>query len=126
MRALDRLKSAVSMAPQRKAVTLPDGSEFEWWMSPLTLAQRAKAQKLAGSDDATAFALQLLVMVARDESGQPLFVPAELAELRNAIPAKIVDEMLLAMLDAQQKDEPEEDEEFDPKPSERPSRKTAG
>ena len=95
-------------------------------MSPLTLAQRAKAQKLAGSDDATAFALQLLVMVARDESGQPLFVPAELAELRNAIPAKIVDEMLLAMLDAQQKDEPEEDEEFDPKPSERPSRKTAG
>ena len=126
MRALDRLKSAVSMAPQRKAVTLPDGSEFEWWMSPLTLAQRAKAQKLAGSDDATAFALQLLVMVARDESGQPLFVPAELAELRNAIPAKIVDEMLLAMLDAQQKDEPEEDEEFDPKPSEKPSRKTAG
>ena len=126
MRALDRLKSAVSMAPQRKAVTLPDGSEFEWWMSPLTLAQRAKAQKLAGSDDATAFALQLLVMVAKDESGQSLFVPAELAELRNAIPAKIVDEMLLAMLDAQQKDEPEEDEEFDPKPSERPSRKTAG
>jgi hypothetical protein len=126
MRALDRLKSAVSMAPQRKAVTLPDGSEFEWWMSPLTLAQRAKAQKLAGSDDATAFALQLLVMVARDESGQPLFVPAELAELRNSIPAKIVDEMLLAMLDAQQKDEAEEDEEFDPKPSEKPSRKTAG
>jgi len=126
MRALDRLKSAVSMAPQRKAVTLPDGSEFEWWMSPLTLAQRAKAQKLAGSDDATAFALQLLVMVAKDESGQSLFVPAELAELRNAIPAKIVDEMLLAMLDAQQKDEPEEDEEFDPKPSEKPSRKTAG
>jgi hypothetical protein len=125
MRALDRLKSAVSMAPQRKAVTLPDGSEFEWWMSPLTLAQRAKAQKLAGSDDATAFALQLLVMVARDESGQPLFVPAELAELRNAIPAKIVDEMLLAMLDAQQKDEDEEDEEFDPKASDKPSRKTA-
>jgi hypothetical protein len=113
------------MAPQRKAVTLPDGSEFEWWMSPLTLAQRAKAQKLAGSDDATAFALQLLVMVAKDESGQPLFVPAELAELRNAIPAKIVDEMLLCMLDAQKKDEDEEDEEFDPKASDKPSRKTA-
>lgn len=125
MRALERLRAAVSMAPQRKAVTLPDGSEFEWWMSPLTLAQRAKAQKLAGSDDATAFALQLLVMVAKDESGQPLFVPAELAELRNAIPAKIVDEMLLCMLDAQKKDEDEEDEEFDPKASDKPSRKTA-
>jgi len=127
MRALDRLKSAVSMAPQRKAVSLPDGSEFEWWMSPLTLAQRAKAQKLAGSDDATAFALQLLVMVAKDESGQPLFVPAELAELRNAIPAKVVDDMLLAMLDAQKKDEADEEEEekLDPKASDKPSRKTA-
>jgi len=125
MRALERLRAAVSMAPQRKAVTLPDGSEFEWWMSPLTLAQRAKARKLAGSDDATAFALQLLAMVAKDENGQPLFVPAELAELRNAIPAKIVDEMLLCMLDAQKKDEDEEEEEFDPKASDKPSRKTA-
>ena len=112
------------MSPQRKAVTLPDGSEFEWWMSPLTLAQRAKAQKLAGSDDATAFALQLLVMVAKDENGAPLFVSAELAELRNAIPAKVVDAMLLAMLDAEESEE--EEEEYDPKPSEKPSRKTAG
>lgn len=126
MRALERLRAAVSMAPQRKAVTLPDGSEFEWWMSPLTLAQRAKAQRLAGSDDATAFALQLLVMVAKDESGQPLFVPAELAELRNAVPAKVVDKMLLAMLDADEKEEEEAEEEFDPKPSEKPSRKTGG
>lgn len=125
MRALERLRAAVSMSPQRKAVTLPDGSEFEWWMSPLTLAQRAKAQKLAGSDDATAFALQLLVMVAKDENGQPLFVSAELAELRNAIPAKVVDDMLLAMLDADDKAE-EEEEEFDPKSSSKPSRKTAG
>jgi hypothetical protein len=111
------------MEPQRKAVTLPDGSEFEWWMSPLTLAQRAKAQKLAGSDDATQFALQLLVMVAKDENGQPLFVAAELAELRNAIPAKVVDELLLAMLDAQPKDE--EEEVLDPKPSAQPSAKKA-
>ena len=112
------------MAPQRKAVTLPDGSEFEWWMTPLTLAQRAKAQRLAGSDDATAFALQLLVMVAKDENGSALFAAGELAELRNAVPAKVVDEMLLAMLDADSKEE--EEEEFDPKPSEKPSRKTAG
>lgn len=125
MRALERLRAAVSMAPQRKAVTLPDGSEFEWWMSPLTLAQRAKAQRLAGSDDATAFALQLLVMVAKDENGSPLFAAGELAELRNAVPAKVVDEMLLAMLDAAGKEE-EEEEEFDPKPLEKPSRKTAG
>ena len=122
-RALDRLKAALPMEPQRKVVKLPDG-DFEFWMRPLTLAQRAKAQKLAGGDDATAFALQLLVMVARDEDGQPLFVPGELAELRNAIPAKVVDDLMLAMLDAQPKDEEEAEEDLDPKLSGKPSRKT--
>jgi len=110
MRALDRLKSALSMQPQKKSVQLPDGSEFEFYMAPLTLAQRKKAQKLAGSDDATDFALQLLVMVARDQDGQALFAQGELAELRNAIPAKIVDDLMLAMLDAGEKAEEEEDE----------------
>jgi hypothetical protein len=107
MRALDRLKSALSMQPQKKSVQLPDGSEFEFYMAPLTLAQRKKAQKLAGSDDATDFALQL---VARDQDGQALFAQGELAELRNAIPAKIVDDLMLAMLDAGAKAEEEEDE----------------
>ena len=110
MRALDRLKAALSMQPQKKSVKLPDGSDFEFYMAPLTLAQRKKAQKLAGSDDATDFALQLLVMVARDQDGQALFVQGELAELRNAIPAKIVDDLMLAMLDAGEKAEEEEDE----------------
>ena len=110
MRALDRLKSALSMQPQKKSVQLPDGSDFEFYMAPLTLAQRKKAQKLAGSDDATDFALQLLVMVARDQDGQALFAQGELAELRNAIPAKIVDDLMLAMLDAGAKAEEEEDE----------------
>ena len=111
------------MEPQRKVVKLPDG-DFEFWMRPLTLAQRAKAQKLAGGDDATSFALQLLVMVARDADGQPLFVPGELAELRNAIPAKVVDDLMLAMLDAQPKDEEEAEEDLDPKLSGKPLRKT--
>jgi len=51
MRAIDRLKAALSMEPQRKVVALPKGEELEWWMRPLTLAQRAKAQKLAGGDE---------------------------------------------------------------------------
>lgn len=125
-RALDRLKSALSMDPQRKVVALPNGEDFEFWMRPLTLAQRAKAQKLAGpGEDATAFALQLLVMVARDADNQPLFVPGELAELRNALPASVVDAMMLAMLDAQPKDEEVEEEVIDPKPSAPSSKKTA-
>jgi hypothetical protein len=93
-------------------------------MRPLTLAQRAKAQKLAGSDDATAFALQLLVMVAKDENAQPLFAAGEIAELKNAIPAKVVDDLMLAMMDAKP-GEDEEEEELSPKPSQPSSRKTA-
>jgi hypothetical protein len=123
MRAIDRLKAALSMEPQRKVVALPKGEELEWWMRPLTLAQRAKAQKLAGGDDATSFALHLLVMVAKDANGEPLFATGELAELRNALPAKKVDEILLAMLEDEPKDA--EEEEADPKPSSKPSRRTA-
>ena len=125
MRAIDRLKSAVNMSQQKKSVELPDGTEFEWYMAPLTIAQRNRAQKAAGSDDAIAFSLQLLQMVAKDENGTPLFGPGDMAELRNALPAKLVDEMLLVMLDAKEDEEEEEDaEDLDPKPSRRRSRKT--
>ena len=126
MRAIDRLKAAVNMSQQKKSVELPDGSEFEWYMAPLTIAQRNRAQKAAGSDDAIAFSLQLLQMVAKDENGAPLFGPGDMAELRNALPAKLVDEMLLVMLDAKDEEDEEEDEDeaLDPKPSRRRSRKT--
>ena len=96
--ALERLKKSVSMKPQRKAVELPDGSEFEFWAPPITLAQRAKAQKQSGSDDATSFALVLLSMVATDESGQKLFQPGEIVELKNELPAAVVELLLLQLL----------------------------
>ena len=107
--ALDRLKKSVSMQPQRKSVELPDGSDFEFWMTPLTLAQRARAQKQAKSDDATDFALQLLAMKALDETGQKLFQPGELAELRNELPATVVEALMLQLLaDGEQEVEEEE------------------
>ena len=123
MRALDRLKQAVSMKPARKAVELPDGSEFEYWMTPLTLAERSRAQKQAKSDDATDFALQLLVAKATDELGQKLFAPGEIAELRNALPASVVEALMLQLL-ADAEPAEEEEGELDPKPSSRRSRKT--
>ena len=106
--ALERLKKSVSMKPQRKAVDLPDGSEFEYWAPPITLAQRARAQKQAGNDDAVSFALQLLVMVAQDENGGKLFNVGDLAELRNALPASVVEALMLQLL---QDAEPEEGDE---------------
>ena len=67
-KALDKLKKAVSMKPQRRSIELPNGDDFEWFMTPLTLAERAKAQKQAKSDDATDFALQLLVTKAETKT----------------------------------------------------------
>ena len=120
--ALERLKKSVSMKPQRKAVDLPDGSEFEYWAPPITLAQRARAQKQAGNDDAVSFALQLLVMVAQDENGVKLFNAGDLAELRNSLPASVVESLMLQLL---QDAEPEEGDEVpDPKPSASSSKKT--
>jgi hypothetical protein len=107
--ALDRLKKSVSMQPQRKSVELPDGEEFEFFMTPLTLAQRARAQKLAKSDDATDFALQLLAMKATDQSGQKLFQPGELAELRNDLPATVVESLMLQLLSDGEQEEAEEE-----------------
>ncbi|MEK9630358.1 MAG: hypothetical protein VW076_00625, partial [Synechococcus sp.] len=77
MRALDRLKKAVNMKPTKKSITLPDGSEFDFYMTPLTLAERTRAQKQAKSDDAIDYALQLLVTKAKNGNNQPLFNPGE-------------------------------------------------
>ena len=106
-KALDRLKKSVSMKPQRRVVDLPDGSEFEFWMTPLTLAERSKAQKQAKSDDATDFALQLLVSKAKDENGVPLFGAGEIAELRNALPASVVEALMLQMIGESEEEEEE-------------------
>ena len=114
-KALDRLKKAVDMKAQRRSVELPDGTEFEFHMTPLTLAERARAQKQAKSDDATDFALQLLVSKAKDQNGIPLFNPGEIAELRNALPASVVEALMLQLVG---EGEEEEEEELDMKSAE--------
>ena len=114
-KALDRLKKSVSMKSTVRSVELPDGSQFEFWMTPLTLAERTRAQKQAKSDDATDFALQLLVTKARDENGRPLFTVGELAELRNELPASVVEALMLQLIGESEK---EEDEMVDMKSAE--------
>jgi hypothetical protein len=111
------------MQPSRRSVTLPNGEELEWMQTPLTIAERQRAQKSAKSDDAIEFALMLLISKAKDQNGEPLFVAGELAELRNVLPAKVVDEIMLLVMDAKQDEE--EEAELDPKPSPERSRKTA-
>ena len=107
--ALDRLKKSVSMQPQRKSVELPNGDDFEFFMTPLTLAQRARAQKQAKSEDATDFALQLLAMKATDENGQKMFDAGDIVEMRNEIPASVAEAMMLQLLADGEREEAEEE-----------------
>ena len=120
MRALDRLKASVAMKATRRSVELPNGETFDFFSKPVTLAQRARAQKQAGNDNATDFALQLLVMMAEDENGAKLFSAGEIAELRNELPASVVEALMLQLL----QDADPEEEAADPKSSSSSSKRT--
>lgn len=98
MRALDRLKKAANLTPIKKLVKLADGSEFEFYCTPLTMAERERAQKTAGSEEATAFAMQLLVQKAMDENGEKLFRPGEIAELKNEVRDADLQTLMLAVI----------------------------
>jgi hypothetical protein len=109
LRAIDRLKKAANLEAVKKTVELSDGTEFEMWVTPLTMAEREKAQKRAGSDDANAFALQLLISKAQDDAGRALFVPGEIDVLKNEVKDKDLQSLMLAILTD------DEEEVIDPK-----------
>lgn len=98
VRAIDRLRKAANLEPTKKSVELSDGSTFEMWVTPLTMAERERAQKQAKSDDANAFALQLLISKAQDESGAKLFAPGEIDVLKNEVKDKDLQALMLAII----------------------------
>ena len=106
--ALDRLKKAANLKPVKKVVTLQDGSAFEFWRTPLTMAERERAQK-GTKDDVNAFALQLLVLKAQDASGERLFSNGQMAELKNEVRDADLQTLMLAVI------EEDSEEVVDPK-----------
>ena len=98
MSALDRLRKAANLEPSKKEVELSDGSIFEMWVTPLTMAERERAQKQAKSDDANAFALQLLIAKALDDTGARLFSSGEIDVLKNEVKDKDLQSLMLAIL----------------------------
>ena len=98
VRAIDRLRKAANLEPTKKTVTLSDGSDFEMWVTPLTMAERERAQKQAKSEDANAFALQLLITKALDEAGAKLFSIGEVDVLKNEVKDKDLQALMLAIL----------------------------
>ena len=97
-RAIDRLRKAANLEPSKKEVELSDGSTFEMWVAPLTMAERERAQKNAKSDDANAFALQLLIQKACDENGTKLFSAGEIDVLKNEVKDRDLQSLMLAIL----------------------------
>jgi|TARA_Y100000015_G_scaffold13098_1_gene12568 hypothetical protein len=98
LRAIDRLKKAANLEPTKKEVELSDGTVFEMWITPLTMAERERAQRKAKSEEATAFALQLLMSKARDEDGKMLFAPGEIDVLKNEVKDRDLQSLMLAVL----------------------------
>ena len=98
LRAIDRLRKAANLEPVKKTMDLSDGSKFEMWVAPLTMAERERAQKQAKSDDANAFALQLLIAKALDDAGNRLFSAGEIDVLKNEVKDKDLQALMLAIL----------------------------
>ena len=97
LRAIDRLRKAANLEPVKKIVELSDGTKFEMWVAPLTMAERERAQKQAKSDDANAFALQLLIAKALDDTGARLFSSGEIDVLKNEVKDKDLQALMLAI-----------------------------
>ena len=98
LRAIDKLRKAANLEPVKKTVELSDGTSFEMYVTPLTMAERERAQRNAKSDDANAFALQLLVAKAQDSNGQKLFNAGEIDVLKNEVKDKDLQALMLGVL----------------------------
>ena len=109
MNALDRLRKAANLDPIKKEVTLSDGSLFVMYVTPLTMAERERAQRQVRSDDSNGFALQLLINKALDENGTKLFNAGEIDVLKNEVKDSDLQSLMLAVINA------EEEETIDPK-----------
>ena len=100
--ALDRLRKAANLEPIKKDVELSDGSVFEMYVTPLTMAERERAQKQARSDDANAFALQLLIAKAQDADGRKLFNAGEIDVLKNEVKDVDLQNLMLAVINSEE------------------------
>ena len=99
--ALERLQKAANLEPKKKEVTLSDGSIFEMYVSPLTMAERDRAQRQS-KDDTNGFALQLLINKALDENGQRLFKAGEIDILKNEVKDSDLQSLMLAVINSEE------------------------
>ena len=105
MRAIDRLRKAANFEPVRQTVKLDDDSELSFYVTPLTAAEREKAQRNSKTDSANDYALQLLVLKAKDENGDALFKSGDIPVLKQEVPDEILQTMILKVLRPNEEDD---------------------
>ena len=66
------------------------------------MAERERAQKQARSDDANAFALQLLLAKAQDADGRKLFNAGEIDVLKNEVKDADLQNLMLAVINSEE------------------------
>ena len=105
---LEKLKKAANLQPIKREVELTNGDIFEFWSTPLTMAERERAQK-GTKDDLNAMALQLLIQKATDENGVRMFTAGHAAELKNDCKDADLQALMLAVISEEFKDSEEVD-----------------
>ena len=90
------------------------GEEYEFYISYLTLKQRARVKKeQADAEDSNEFALKLLISKAFTKDGRKMFQPGQFAELYDEWPARELEEAMMKIINP---DEPDaEDVDGEPK-----------
>ena len=112
------------MELKRHAVLCPDGTEFEYWSTPLTIAQRARCEKLAGPKaDEVDQAVHIFIAKAKEEDGTPMFTVADFQELRRDLPQSVLAKLMVHLVNPDASDNDDE-EDLDPKSSPSSSKKT--
>ena len=105
---LEKLKKAANLQPIKREVELTNGDIFEFWSTPLTMAERERAQK-GTKDDLNAFALQLFIQKATHETGERMFTAGQAAELKHECRDADLQALMLAVISEADYEEVETD-----------------
>lgn len=101
MRASELLRNKFGVSQLYK-YELKEGDEvvLNIYWHPLTIAERESIQKKTDSEDASDFALNMMIQKALDADGKRLFQDGEKAVLKNAVEASVLQDIQLAMLNS--------------------------
>lgn len=102
MRAVELLSNKFGVSQLYQHDVKKDGEVvLSIFWHPLTISERESIQKKSGnSDDASDFALALMIQKALSKDGKRLFSDGDKATLRREIEAAILQEIQLAMLES--------------------------